>query len=570
MTRNHLVQQSHTQRPSEVIDEDAKRIADALDNDLKSGRQGTMNSFFKAKEPIKAKSKPKKPVLATKEADITKQSVVLKVPPKKQKQSLILFEEVDVIYEEDKQFWATVMSLIIQSKRPIIMTCTDEFAVPLQSLSLHAILRFSPPPIDLAVDYILLVAASEGHIIRREAVKALYESRHLDLRASLTDINFWCQFAVGSFKGGLDWFYPRWPPGKDVDQNGKTIRIVSEGTYEPGMGCLSRDFLESRINYLDIEEETLHEAWDWWQLDVGDWQKNLGLAHWADNVESLSNGRGNDPATLTMYDDFAEFMSAADLCSAGAFSPDDQVLMDTSLPELSLKIREDYVLAHELIEATPLVEFNNLGKSVSIWMKSRSRKYLQIDQHAKHNFEIPTELGRPGEKRILNLIREQRLPESSINRRDFSLAFDPISEPEKASLYNTGSLEASSFDRTTTLISTDIAPYIRSIVSYDARLQQDRARLSNLLSEGGRRGKRMRTTRAAMSALEGGARSTTRKDRYFGPGLNPHFVLKTGLQSWLDAMNLEMAETGSASVMSSIQDSSKVDSAGERDELDEE
>ena len=38
-----------------------------------------------------------------------------------------------------------------------------------------------------------------------------------------------------------------------------------------------------------------------------------------------------------------------------------------------------------------------------------------------------------------------------------------------------------------------------------------------------------------MSALEGGARSTTRRDRYFGPGLNPYYVLRTGKQSWLDA-----------------------------------
>jgi len=60
--------------------------------------------------------------------------------------------------------------------------------------------------------------------------------------------------------------------------------------------------------------------------------------------------------------------------------------------------------------------------------------------------------------------------------------------------------------------------------------------MSNMLSEGGgRKGKRMRTTRAAMSALEGGARSTTRRDRYFTSKLNSQFVLQTGMQSWLDA-----------------------------------
>jgi hypothetical protein len=179
-------------------------------------------------------------------------------------------------------------------------------------------------------------------------------------------------------------------------------------------------------------------------------------------------------------------------------------------------------------------------------MRSRARKYLQVDQHIKHGLETPTELDRPSEARIIELIRNHSsCPESSLSRKDFSLAFDPISEPEKSSLTTTGTLEASAFDRTMEIIATDLAPYVRSIVAYDVRLQQDRARLSTLLSEGGRRGKRMRTTRSAMSALEGGARSTTRRDRYFGPGLNPHFVLHTGMQSWTDAALAEPKGAGS-------------------------
>jgi len=46
-----------------------------------------------------------------------------------------------------------------------------------------------------------------------------------------------------------------------------------------------------------------------------------------------------------------------------------------------------------------------------------------------------------------------------------------------------------------------------------------------------------------MSALEGGARASTRRDKYFGDVLNPYLVLKTGLQSWLDAA--ETTETTS-------------------------
>ena len=170
-------------------------------------------------------------------------------------------------------------------------------------------------------------------------------------------------------------------------------------------------------------------------------------------------------------------------------------------------------------------------------MKSRARKHLQVDQHVKYGLEVASELDRPSEAHIVQLIESQiSSPELLLNRQDLSLAFDPISEPEKTYVWSPDKLEASVFDRTQTIITTDLAPYVRSIVSYDVKLQQDRSRMSNLLSEGGRKGKRMRTTRAAFSALEGGARSTTRRDRYFGPNLNPYLVLKTGMPSWLEAV----------------------------------
>lgn len=44
------------------------------------------------------------------------------------RQSLILIEEVDILFEEESSFWPAVISLIAESRRPVIMTCNGQSA----------------------------------------------------------------------------------------------------------------------------------------------------------------------------------------------------------------------------------------------------------------------------------------------------------------------------------------------------------------------------------------------------------------------------------------------------------
>ena len=43
------------------------------------------------------------------------------------RQSLILLEEVDILYQADSNFWPTVINLIKNSRRPVIMTCNGAY-----------------------------------------------------------------------------------------------------------------------------------------------------------------------------------------------------------------------------------------------------------------------------------------------------------------------------------------------------------------------------------------------------------------------------------------------------------
>ena len=115
-----------------------------------------------------------------------------------------------------------------------------------------------------------------------------------------------------------------------------------------------------------------------------------------------------------------------------------------------------------------------------------------------------------------------------MTRRDFA-CFDVISTSRSSATSN--GLEQSAFDGPLTPIALDIAPYVRSIAQYDLSLEEQRARLGEILGEGPKV-KRARTTRAARSALEGSQRGNTRRERWFTTDLDLNAILTTGGNEW--------------------------------------
>lgn len=84
----------------------------------------------------------------------SKKSLIDQQRMKTHRQSVILFEEVDVLFEEDRGFWGAVQALVQYSKRPVVLTCNDASTIPSNTLTLQATLEFRRPPHDTVRRYL--------------------------------------------------------------------------------------------------------------------------------------------------------------------------------------------------------------------------------------------------------------------------------------------------------------------------------------------------------------------------------------------------------------------------------
>ncbi|OQN97386.1 hypothetical protein B0A48_16545 [Cryoendolithus antarcticus] len=524
LTENHTVQHNTIDAGELSASEDRSIMEAAFQKDLESGRQGKMSAFFTAK-PTKTKSAPK--TMRAKATTLATIQKALKKPPRGQQQSLILLEEVDILFKDDKDFWVTVLKLMLSSKRPFIMTCNDEELVPSQAMSLHAVLRFRPPPVDLAVDYMLLLAATEGHLLKREAVTSVYQLKQHDLRACITELSLWCQMGVGDPKAGLGWIYQRYPPGSDCDAEGRRLRVISEDTYQLGMGYTETKnaFSEDRRLTACTEHRIPPTAILGWNPHSIGYTADLAAVSYEMSSHSLQQ-----MTTL------ADALSAIDV-----FSADEAI--DTSLPPLSNKARTHYIEGRELLESNERVphgDMTNQLVNLATYLAYSTSGHTDLLKNA-----LPTPT-------ILDTVHRSRIAPANVTRRDFA-PFDTLANPISSSAIPGTGLEQSIVDGTLSDLAIDVAPYVRSIVRFDLALEEQRNALTGTVATS----KRSRTTRAARSALEGSQRSSTRRDRWFDKALDLEGVLATGGRDWPRRMEAATrsgsVESDGRSVMSGVE-----------------
>lgn len=182
------------------------------------------------------------------------------------------------------------------------------------------------------------------------------------------------------------------------------------------------------------------------------------------------------------------------------------------------------------------------------------------------------ETARPplSDEKITQMIAENMQacsPEKTDLRSNYAAVFEPIARSNKPALGIPKGLQLSTFDGPLSIITEDLAPYVRSIVSYDLRLEEQRRLLSSLLSQPGKNGKRQRTTRASRAALEGGSKAHTRRERWFPNNTNFDSVLQSGGKGWQDiAQKQAMAEQSEEETR--LDEGSRRDSTGSAMESD--
>ncbi|KAF9534323.1 hypothetical protein CPB83DRAFT_889319 [Crepidotus variabilis] len=163
--KNHLVLQNRAP---------ASGAGDILQSYLKSKGQQKGDEGGSAEPESLAQFSPRKKSSVMQGDSVTLGDNDIGVPAVRQ--SLILLEEVDILFKEDTNFWSTVTKIIQECKRPIICTCNDVSLVPTYDLPLQSTLMFEPPPKEVASYYLQALCSAEGFVLDREQVEVLYSA----------------------------------------------------------------------------------------------------------------------------------------------------------------------------------------------------------------------------------------------------------------------------------------------------------------------------------------------------------------------------------------------------------
>ncbi len=328
---------------------------------------------------------------------------------------------------------------------------------------------------------------------------------------------------IGDTKGGLEWLLigPAAEPSAAVKQ----MRVVSDGTYAKGTGWANQERAAGGSNRQINEEidNVLAVCYNW-GIDMAEHDDFLPPEAFS-GLTDISKDRKRILRSLDLAYDA---LSAADNLGCSAFREGLSATLEVSAPQLSEKQRANYIEGTTLLEADPRSEPSGVIDTIASALRIVSRRTLLATADLLQ--ERP--LSKQPITDVLSGMVEATRGSKTTSRQGLHAAFLPLSRPSAGPSAGRGPL-VSCLDSPVAVVVEDIAPYIRSIVSYDLRLEEHRKQLDQAF-HGERSSKRARTTRASRAALEGGSKASTRRERWFPANTNSQAVLESGGIGWQD------------------------------------
>ncbi|NXL28595.1 ATAD5 protein, partial [Glaucidium brasilianum] len=146
--------------------------------------------------------------------------------------SLILFEEVDIIFDEDAGFLSAIKTFMATAKRPVILTTND----PTFSLMFDGYfeeISFRTPSLINAASYLQVLCLAENLRTDVKDLAALLTTNNCDIRQSVLYLQFWVRSGGGFLKDKCLAYHDETNKAGDV--------IHSEKTTDLKMDCSQAD-----------------------------------------------------------------------------------------------------------------------------------------------------------------------------------------------------------------------------------------------------------------------------------------------------------------------------------------
>ncbi|XP_074244493.1 ATPase family AAA domain-containing protein 5 isoform X1 [Saimiri boliviensis] len=147
-----------------------------------------IKNFFEQKQITQTKS--------TNATNTNVKDVGAEEPNRKNATSLILFEEVDVIFDEDAGFLNAIKTFMATTKRPVILTTSD----PTFSLMFDGCfeeIKFSTPSLLNVASYLQMICLTENFRTDVKDFVTLLAANNCDIRKSILYLHFWIRSGGG-------------------------------------------------------------------------------------------------------------------------------------------------------------------------------------------------------------------------------------------------------------------------------------------------------------------------------------------------------------------------------------